>query len=228
MQTIGILGGMGPQASIRTYELIIDLAIREHGADANDRFPYILLANIPVPDLIGDTSHQQKTIGMVRESALALRAAGADFLIMPCNTMHLFVRDIFADDLPFVSMIESVVMDCLRSGFRKVGILGSPTSLRSGLYQSALESRGIVPIAPAEEKYPTLLTCIQSVIAGDIQARHIAAIGDLVAELQFAGAEAVILGCTELPLLARELRLGIPLLDSPLSLARAAAARAYS
>lgn len=228
MQTIGILGGMGPQASIRTYQLVIDAAIGRQHARANDDFPYILLANIPVPDLIGSQASEQVAVQMVRDAALRLRDAGADFLIMPCNTMHLFARDIFADDVPFISMIEAVVAECARSGFKKVGVLGSPTSLRLGLYQRALAAANLEPIVPEAAAFPVLLECIQAVIAGTAGAQYREYIFRLIAELRAAGAEAVILGCTELPLLASGLDAGIPLLDSPLILAEAAASRAYA
>jgi len=217
MKKIGILGGMGPQASIRFYSMLIDIAIKQ-GAAHNADFPYILLANIPVPDLIGDQVDQDVAIDMVTHAARDLQRAGAELLVMPCNTMHLYAdRFSQAAQLPFISMIDAVIDEARVARYAKVGVIGTPTTLKTGLYDRALAHMHITVI----KAHRSAETVIQSVIADTVGPDDIVQINAICAELTDAGAEAIILGCTELPIIQQQIQTVVPLIDSTCALARA-------
>jgi len=89
---IGILGGMGPQASAALYDRINQLSAKRSSPARNADFPHMLISNLPVPDLISDKDAENKTVSMAAAEAERLDKAGVTNLFMPCNTMHLFAR----------------------------------------------------------------------------------------------------------------------------------------
>jgi len=203
MKTMGVLGGMGPQASIRFYELAIK-ASQARGASKNSEFPHMLISNLPVPDFISDRVCEERSIAMVEQEAVRLEKAGADFLVISCNTMHLhlerFSRKV---DIPFVSMVDAVVdrINVDQRGY--VGVLGSPTTIRSKLYHRPLVDAGIQEvIAPSMPEQDRLGELIKCVIAGTISWHSEELLLSIARGVVKRGATAIVLGCTELPLVA--------------------------
>lgn len=93
MKTIGVIGGMGPQASIRFYDLLIRISREEHGVIDNSQYPHILLSNLPIPETFESDEHMQDAVRMMSSEAKAIVDAGADFLVIACNTMHLHLEE---------------------------------------------------------------------------------------------------------------------------------------
>ena len=109
MKTLGILGGMGPQAGLRFCSLLLEQA-RVHGAKTNADYPHFLLSNLPVPDLITSHDDEEISVRMVEDEIRNLGKAGAGVIVMACNTMHVFAdRFIAASDGRFLSMVDEVV-----------------------------------------------------------------------------------------------------------------------
>ncbi len=215
MKTLGILGGMGPQASLHFCEKLLELSVKNHGAKTNADYPPFLLKSLPVPDLIESRDDEEKTITMVEKGAHDLRLAGADFLVMTCNTMHLFVDRIRkAGQLPFISLVDSVIQDVKRDGRKKVGVLGSITTMRSGLYADPLTRSGIESLQPTFEEQGRLVAAIQRVIARNATDDDRIVASDIISSLQKRGAEAVILGCTELPFIINPLEQSLSVYNS--------------
>lgn len=212
---LGILGGMGPLASSRFYELLIQICTQRFGVTKNSDFPHLLLDSIPVPDLVRSQDDAAIAIQMIEEEAQRLVRAGATFLAMTCNTMHLYedrIRE--AVDVPFLSMIAAVT-ECVRNdGRKRIGLLGSITTMQSPLYRSPLEQSGIEMLVPTEADQETLGTLIHTVIAGHVREPEQKQLHAQIVALARRGCDAVILGCTELPLLVDQERTSIPLYDS--------------
>lgn len=229
MKTLGILGGMGPSASIRFYEHVIALSRSRHGARANGDYPHLLLSNLPVPDLIGGLEGEKIAVSMLRTEMQRLADAGAQTLVLACNTMHLFA-DACAEGCgaEFLSMVDLVVRRVAIDGRKTVGVLGSPTTLRSPLYRAPLERKGLAVLIPSTGDVPRLERLIRRVIAGECGKREQEALRRQVLALKSRGAEAVILGCTELPLVAETMRLPLPIYDSLRVLAEAACDAIYT
>jgi len=227
MKTLGLLGGMGPQASIDFYSKVIDLSQREFGAVRNSDFPHLLISNVPVFDLIEGTDSKSKTIEMLNEEAAALKSAGADFLAMACNTMHIFVDEIIDKiDIPFLSMIDSVVSRVQSKGCRKVGLLGTRTTVNSDLYLAPLTESGVEVLLPND--VAKLNDAILSIIAGEYGSDKHEALKSLISDFVGRGAEAVILGCTELPTVLSQEDFDIDLIFSLDVLAEDCCERIYS
>jgi len=218
MKTIGVLGGMGPYASLDFYRMLIE----QSDGRTNDGFPHILLSNLPVPDYIEDRSREEEAVQMVEAEAQVLENAGADFLVITCNTMHLHLpRFQRAVSIPFLSMTELVVEQVARSGVKRVGILGSPTTLETRLYQDPLSDRGIETLIPNIEDQARITKAILSTVGGQSGEADVSNVLRAIDHLSVIGAEAVILGCTELPVLLRGIEASIPIFRSTEILAEA-------
>ncbi len=225
---LGILGGMGPQASQHFYRLLIECSVKDHGAVSNADFPHLLIDSIPVPDLVTSQEEREQGLRMVEQEAERLSKAGATLLAMPCNTMHLYAdRYERAAGMPLLSMVDAVVAEVRKDGCKRVGLLGSVTTMRSDLYTAPLRGYGIDVLLPDATEQAVLGSSIHSVIAGRAGEPERVHLSSVVESLVSQGCEAVILGCTELPLLAKDLPLPITVYDSLRILAKCCCASLY-
>ena len=208
-KTIGILGGMGPAATIEFFRRLV----ASTPAAIDQAHLRILIDNNPhVPDRTAAIFGQGEDPSPALASmARGLEAAGADFLTMPCNTGHAFVDAIReAVGVPFIHMIEETVRVLPDA---PVGLLATTGTVRSELYAAACEERGIELVLPDDDDQRLVMDIIGRIKAGgsgDSVRSHTAAI---VARLEARGAAAVIAGCTEISLIPGD-EMSIPWIDA--------------
>jgi aspartate racemase len=151
--------------------------------------------------------------------AKRLQAAGADFLVMPCNTAHAFSHCIEAAvEIPLVSIIDATVDACRTYG--SVGLLATAGCLRSDVYQSAMAEAGIKLLLPTPAELEEFMELTFRIKRGDTGAEVAAGMHRLAGNLEQRSAEALIAGCTEIPLVLDDQQLGIPLVSSTDELAK--------
>ena len=122
-------------------------------------------------------------------------------LSIACNTAHMLLKDLQKQtNIPFVSMINEVVGEVVANNVQTVGVLATPSTLRSKPYQSALEEQRIEVILPNSSQIETLEEVIRNIIAGEIKNSDTRKLKQISDSLKKRGARAIILGCTELPL----------------------------
>lgn len=200
-KAIAILGGMGPEASVYMYKLLIDKAISEFGAKHNDDFPEIILYSVPVPDFISSNEKRDDALRMLKTRVEALNKMDISCIGIACNTAHVLLENLQkVSKAPFVSMIDEVASAVKRDKLKTVGILGTPSTLREWLYERKLETYGILPVAAEEQTYSMLEKAIRNVIAGKEGNKDGLSLQKIADTLYGEGAEGIILGCTELPL----------------------------
>lgn len=198
-KTIGILGGMGPLA---TAELLRSIVLLSDAAGDNDHIPVLVDNNTRIPDrtaaiLHGGANPRPELI----RSAQRLQAMGADFLIMPCNTAHYFLGDIKKSvRIPFIDMIAETVREAQRRGYRKVGVLSTAGTSESGVYDRAFEAAGIAVVKPDEEEQRGVTSVIYDGVKAGNFALDASDFKAVAQKLYGEGAEALVLGCTELPI----------------------------
>lgn len=198
---IYILGGMGPQASAVLYRLIIDKAQARYGAVNNEDYPEVAIHSIPVPDFISDESREDEALQMLIDRVLAIPTDIYDEFAIACNTAHLLVPDLVSrTSLSFVSMIDGVAERVAGHRAKKIGLLASPVTIKTGLYQKALEKHGAVLVTPGADTYAVIDDAIRAVIANEPLEAHRAKLKQIVGTMRGNGAELIVLGCTELPL----------------------------
>jgi aspartate racemase len=139
MSAIGILGGMGPQASAKLYELLISGSKAYTSAAIDDNYPEIVLLNVPVPNFISNKNEIVKAKQMLIERTKLLEQAGCMVNGIACNTAHLLLPELQAvTKVPFLSIPQLVAEQAKIAGFKRIGLLATPTTLASTLYDDAL------------------------------------------------------------------------------------------
>lgn len=219
--TVGVLGGMGPDATIDFMSKVIDMTSAE--AD-QDHIRMIVDHNPKVPNRQAAILEGGPDPGPVLAAMAArLEKAGADFLVMACNSAHAFLGPIQeAITIPFISIIDVSVdqIDAVRPGARHVGLLATDGLLAAGLYQQALTNTGRRAILPQDEDLARLMTLIGRVKAGDKSRAVAEEMGTLAELLASADAEIIIAACTEVPLVLDATKITVPVIPSTDVLAR--------
>jgi aspartate racemase len=165
---------------------------------------------------------------LMLDSANALARAGADFLIFPDNTIHQalpLIEDRLP--LPWLHIADVVAEETRRRGFRRAGMLGTKWLVEGDVYDARLESRGIACVRPtADERDAMSRIIMEELVIERFLPKSIAYLRQIIERMQHEGCDAVILGCTELPLVLDDGNSVLPTLDSTRLLARAAVQRA--
>ena len=139
MSAIGILGGMGPQASARLYDMLIDGSKAYTPAAVDEDYPEIVLLNVPVPNFISNKDKLPEARQMLIQRTLLLEKAGCTINGIACNTVHILLPELqAATKVPFLSIPQLVAKRVKASGFERIGLLATPTTLSSTLYDDAL------------------------------------------------------------------------------------------
>ena len=218
---VGVLGGMGPAATVLLMSRLIAITPAE---DDEDHIPLLIDHNPQVPSRIkallegADESPEPVLITMAQR----LAGAGASALAMPCNTAHAYVPAITASvGLPFINMIDSVAAQLAEMDLpnRRIGMLASTAVRQTGLYDKALQESGIKVVFPAAQ--PAMLEAIKLLKrnADHKQAREIQrrVAEDLLAD----NVDVLLIACTELSMIADAVPAGVKVVDSLDVLARA-------
>ncbi|MBI4033323.1 MAG: aspartate/glutamate racemase family protein [Candidatus Blackburnbacteria bacterium] len=218
---ICILGGMGPEASARMLEVMVSMAAQDFGAKNGDDFPEIILFSVPVPDFISNKRKLARALSMLKERVNFMNSMDVSSAAIACNTAHILLADLQKfSKVPFVSIIEAVGDEVEVQGISKVGILASPLTIGFGLFQRTLEKREIGVIIPNKRQLIALERIIRSVIAGCVTKRDVQELVSIARDMKRRGAEGIILGCTELPLVFPQ-NFSLPVFDSIKIVARA-------
>ena len=163
-------------------------------------------------------------------SARKLAAAGADFLICPDNTIHqAFELMAPRSPLPWLHIADVVAAEAAARGFQRVGLTGTRWLVDSAVYPDRLAARGIACVRPGEDERSEINRIImEELVPGVVKADSVARFLSILGGLQEQGCDAVILGCTEIPLIISDANSPLPTLDSTRLLARAALRRALA
>ncbi len=212
-KVLGVLGGMGPAATVAFLARVQALTPADGDAD---HIRVVMDLNPQVPDRNTRPGEAEAELGAM---AMRLKAAGAEVLAMPCNTAHAQKPGIVAAGLPFIDMIAETVAAAKAHDARSIGILATPGG--EALYVEALTAAGVKPVVLRGEDRAAFMACVYGVKRGDVGVDNRAAMARLAEVLVAAGAEAVIAGCTEVPLLLATADVSVPLVDSAEVLAKA-------
>ncbi|MBN9429744.1 MAG: aspartate/glutamate racemase family protein [Burkholderiales bacterium] len=216
---------MGPLAGAWFVQRLVQLT----PAHADQEHIPVILRNDP---RIPDRSAAKIGCGADPFDAMAegmrfLEGAGADLIAVPCNTAHLWYDDLCATvSSPVLHIVEAVVRDLARRGLRggKVGILGTPATLATGLYQRFLADAGYVPLTPSRDRIERFCEQPIKLVKANRLGEACSPVACAVRDFAEKGAAAVVLGCTELPLAlphAQRSGLGVCVVDSIDALAQA-------
>ena len=220
-KTVGVLGGMGPDATVDFLHKVIALTPAERD---QDHIRMLIDHDPKVPSRqnvsVEDDARIRENLAQMAER---LEAAGADFLVLVCNTAHGWLdRALQRISIPFIDIIDVTVKVIAEQhgALRKVGIMATPACIDAGMYQDALERAGLIPLPAEGEVRVELMKLIDRVKAGDQSHAVSAGMAAIANQLIEQGADAVIAGCTEIPLVLKQDQLTVPLISSTDELAR--------
>lgn len=221
-KTAGVLGGMGPDTTVDFMAKVIAATRAEKD---QDHARLLVDQNPALPNrqaaLRGDGEDPGPALAAM---ARGLERAGADFLVMPCNTAHAFAPAICeAVSIPLVSIID-VTVDACRL-YESVGVMATAGCVQTGLYQRALAAAGIGCILPDDAAVEEITRLAFAVKLGDRGAAVVTGLQAIADALVASGARALVAACTEIPLVLRPDMTAVPLISSTDVLAEVTAAR---
>jgi len=217
-KVVGVLGGMGPEATVNFIATVVALtpATRDQ-----DHVRMIIDHNPGVPDR--QSSDPENKLAIRRSlvaMALRLEAAGADSLVMPCNTAHAFADSARnAVSVPFLDIIEESVKFVARD-IERVGILATTTCITGESYQRSLSAQGHTPVLPDERQQARMMKLIYSIKTGDKGESVRREMAEVAHGLVERGAQTVIAACTEIPLVLDTSSIAVPIVSSVDALAK--------
>lgn len=206
MNKVGIVSGIGPASTIEYYSGIINNFKKKFGLASN---PEIVIDSLNMFDFDSalELDDYYKVSEILLNSISNLAKAGADFAAIACNTAHIVLNKI-ADksDIPIISILDVTCQHILDNGYKKVVILASGTTLRNRMYESILSKIGIMAITPNIQDIDTIAKIIypnleNGIVLDDDKEKMIS-----IAEkyIKANDADAVLLGCTEIPLMIKD------------------------
>ena len=212
---IGILGGMSPESTVAYYEYITRTYTERFG---DYGYPEILIYSVSFQEYV-DWPNQDRwdlVAEGLSQAAQKLVAAGADLILIATNTMHLVFDEVQARvEVPMLSLLDAIAEAILARDLHTVGLLGTKFTMEKGFYQDALARRGISTLVPsASDRDYVHRVIYEELVAGQIRDESRDGYIAIIHKLVERGAEGIILGCTEIPLLVNEASAGIPLFDT--------------
>jgi aspartate racemase len=208
---------MGPEATSYLFELIIK---NTQAAKDQEHIPVIIYSNPLIPPRTDAILKKGLSpLPLLLEGVRILRQAGADFIVMPCVTAHYYYHDIAKQEkIPFLNLLDETLFYVQKNipSLTRIGLIASTGTLLSRLFHETFTKEGIEVIVPSEKEQDQVMEAIfgkKGIKAGLTSGLSQKIIQDAAAKLIQKGAEAVIAGCTEVPLVLKQVNLSVPLVD---------------
>ncbi|MFH1971294.1 MAG: amino acid racemase [Patescibacteria group bacterium] len=207
MKTVGIIGGLGPETTAKFYLELIDLCFKNY----KETRPPILTWSIPQPyiieeDLITKSEGEEKYLPFLIDAAKRLEAGGADFIVIPCNSVHIFIEQIRdAVEIPVLNIVEETIKFLDKFKISEVGLLATSTTIKHNLYQKSLEEKGIRIFLPEQKDQNKLDKIINKLVLNKITNKEIAYLLNLVKQLSNDVDRTILLACTDLQLIVQQI-----------------------
>lgn len=203
MKTIGIIGGLGPET---TSEFYLDIVFSCQKKDKTAR-PSVIIASVPLPyqieeDAISKNVGIERCLPFLITEAQRLEKAGADFIVMPCNSLHIFIQDIRNSvKIPVLSIVEETVKFLKKNNFNKVGIVSTSATIENKLYENAFKENDIGYETPDDFQQAKLGKFIHNLVTGQQNTKDRDELIKIIGDFENKNVDCVVLACTDLQLL---------------------------
>jgi aspartate racemase len=228
MKTIGIIGGMSWESSVEYYRIINELVRDSLGGLHSAPSVMVSVDFGPVEEMM-QIGRWDLVLVELEAAARQVEAGGADLLLIATNTMHkLFDEVQAAVEIPLIHIADAAAVEIQQQGLKKVGLLGTAFTMEEDFYAGRLgEKFGLEVLVPDEEERAEVNRVIfEELVVGKVLAESKAYYQQVIEGLVGRGAQGVILGCTEIPLLVKPGDAPVPLFDTTFLHAQAAVERA--
>ena len=215
MKTIGLLGGMSWE-STQTYYRLINEGVKNRLGGLHSAKLVLFSVDFAEIEALQHKGDWPATADILAGAALSLQKAGADFLVIGTNTMHKVAPEIEqAIGIPLLHISDATAQVLKKDGVTRVGLLGTRFTMEQAFYRERLEAGGIDVLTPDESQRDEVHRVIyEELCQGEIKPDSRHTYLDIVSSLSGRGAQAVILGCTEIGLLIRQADTEVPLYDT--------------
>ena len=223
MKTIGLVGGTGWVSTLDYYRYFNELVFKNTDGESTAEV-IINSVNYPAIAKLTAAGKWDDITKIITEAALALQTAGADCILLGANTMHHIAPQVKAAiNIPFIHIAEETGKEIKKKGLKKVALLGTKYTMQLPFFKDVLASMEIETIIPHENDIQIINDAIYKELAlGIITAVTKENYLQIMQKLQQEGAEGIILGCTEIPLLIKPNDFDLPLFDTTFIHANAA------
>lgn len=216
MKTIGLIGGMSWESSAVYYDLI-NLKVREKLGGFHSCKNIMLSVDFAEIEVLQHQGEWEALDKMMADSAKQLETAGADIIVLCTNTMHLCSKAIIEKiSIPFLHIAEATGIEIVKRDFQKVALLGTRFTMEKDFYKAFLNEKFgievIIPDLPGIEDVHRII--YTELVHGKIKNDSRGIYKNIIADFELRGAQGVILGCTEIPLLISESDVNIPTFDT--------------
>lgn len=204
--TVGVLGGLGPMASVYFYEMVVNMTDAKTDQEHVDM---IITNRATTPDrtafIVGNSNEDPSNI--LIEDAKKLEKYGVDFIVMTCNTAHYFYEKIVKNvNIPLVNIVEETIKHAKATNHKKLGILATTGNIKTSLYQNMCEKYDIEYLVLDEKRQSQIMEIIYDDIKSGKPA-NMEKFNSIVDYLKLNNCDGVILGCTELSILKNDNKL---------------------
>jgi aspartate racemase len=230
VKLIGLIGGMSWESSAQYYR-IINQAVRDRLGGVHSARSLMISLDFGTVERLQHDGKWDELTGMMIESARALELGGADFFLMTTNTMHRMAEEVGSSvGIPLLHIADPTGEKIVAAGLSRVGLLGTAFTMEQDFYRGRLKDRfGLDVITPGQDERRQVHDIIyKELVAGIVRAESREIYRGIMAGLVSQGAEAIILGCTEIMLLVGEEDSSVPLFDTTTLHALAAVDRALA
>jgi aspartate racemase len=203
MKTAGIIGGLGPET---TSEFYLDIIFNCQKKNHIQRAP-VIISSVPLPYIIEEESilknkGVERFIPHLIKEAKRLETAGADFIVMPCNSLHIFIDEIRSSlDIPVLSIIEETVKYIKKKKIRKAGIISTAMTVKNKLYEKELLKNSISCLGASTNEQSKLDKIILNIVKGKKNRADFDYLMGTIEKLNNENVDCVLLACTDLQLL---------------------------
>ena len=212
---IGIIGGLSPESTVSYYLHIT----RKYVEQFNDYgYPDVIIYSVNLKNYHiwrAENRWDKITDDLISVSE-KLKNAGADFCIIATNTMHKVFNEVSSKvNIPFIHILSPTIAEIKKVGIKTVGLLGTKFTMTEGFYKDELSNNGISAIVPTEKQQEIIHRIIvEELVRGQVKEDSQTIYLDIIENLKELGAEGIILGCTEIPLLILQNDCSIPTFDT--------------
>ncbi len=216
MKTIGMLGGMSWESTSSYYKAINE-GVRDKLGGLHSAKICLYSVNFDEIEKLQHQGHWDETAKILSEAARSVEAGGADFLMICTNTMHKVAEQVeHSVSIPLLHIADATAEKLLADGVQKVGLLGTQFTMEQDFYKGRLSDQfGIEVLVPDASEQAVVHEVIYSELClGQVKDDSRAKYLDVIAKLHQQGAQAVILGCTEIALLVQQQHTTVPLYDT--------------
>lgn len=203
MKSVGIISGLGPETTAKFYLQIINGCVK----NKLENRPSILIESISLPvqverEVIMEAKGKEQCLPLLLQTAQNLEKGGVDFLVMPCNSLHIFIEEIQnAVKIPILNIVEEATKLLKERNVNSISVVGTSITINSRLYTEHLQSRGIVERVPTKNQQKALDKIVYRIVKNGPNSEDRRELENILHALPRGDMQPILLACTDLQLL---------------------------